>query len=619
MKNKKMIMKTKKVGTSILAGLLLVNSITTTSLSAFDWGSAADYGDYGIGNVGKKLYESGDSIGYQMFGNYNFKVNQQRSIPLWNIQPPEASVGCGGLSFKGGFMSLINIDQLGDQLRDAGAALAWGILLGLVTSLPSIKEVFDTINKWARMIQDLLANACNVGKKLGNTIKEQGVNSFLNSAAESATTAASSTKEYFNNAQNTGSDFMDTITNGLASANAWASSPMTPDEKKDSMSSMINALIPGRAGMLMADAVTGAINTYNIKPEDLFSNGVIITDDNYMVGPLGYPKPVNDLRDYNFKMLTAFIIAAYQADGAASKGITSSGISVLNNFAALLKQIKDGSLPQESGKEKLKEIIKNNKHVTASKQYALDYNGVNLTTAIVDWAKCGMRDTDDCANSQAEALFEIGLPQFYMIKQDFVATKPKSIKVVEIADKDAASANTIGDTLWGSYVISTGDFKQIAEKQLACVTRKNIPAGTTCSSLPPITGKDLKDWIYIYSQSSQADQYKVEEALKQKLEEDLKRTFVEYLEYQCYSSTSNATATIDAKVTTINGKKALGQDKPNSEEKTQKIVVKACEKLINDIKKNDFFKLEEDKFRLSDMMKKINENNLERLRINIRK
>jgi hypothetical protein len=95
-----------------------------------------------------------------------FKQSQNSHVPWVKIGTPGYSVGCNGISIEGGFLALLGLDDIEKQLKDAGAAFAWGILIGLAYSLPAISTVFQQIQKWARQIQALLQNACNIGQNL---------------------------------------------------------------------------------------------------------------------------------------------------------------------------------------------------------------------------------------------------------------------------------------------------------------------------------------------------------------------------------------------------------------------------------------------------------------------
>lgn len=95
-----------------------------------------------------------------------FKSNTVNYTPWIKGSAPSYSIGCNGISLSGGFVSLLGLTDIEDQLKDAGAAFAWGILTGLAYSLPAISDVFAKIQSWARTIQRLLQNACSIGQNL---------------------------------------------------------------------------------------------------------------------------------------------------------------------------------------------------------------------------------------------------------------------------------------------------------------------------------------------------------------------------------------------------------------------------------------------------------------------
>lgn len=90
--------------------------------------------------------------------------------PLFSITPLRFSAGCGGLSIKGMFMQLAGLDRLAEMLKNAGTSLAWGVVVGLVYSLPGVFKAFDFLNAWAKKIQQLLANACASGYAIGRSL-----------------------------------------------------------------------------------------------------------------------------------------------------------------------------------------------------------------------------------------------------------------------------------------------------------------------------------------------------------------------------------------------------------------------------------------------------------------
>jgi len=95
-----------------------------------------------------------------------FKSTSNGFAPWTKGRTPTYNVGCNGISLEGGFLALLGLDDIESQLKDAGAAFAWGILIGLAYSLPAVSDVFAKIQKWARTMQALLQNACSIGSNL---------------------------------------------------------------------------------------------------------------------------------------------------------------------------------------------------------------------------------------------------------------------------------------------------------------------------------------------------------------------------------------------------------------------------------------------------------------------
>lgn len=119
-------------------------------------------GSSGIGKGDTNVYTGGVFL---RFGSaYDFPP------PLFSISPAKVAIGCGGLSIKGMFMQLAGLDRLAQMLKNAGTSLAWGVVVGLVYSLPGVMKAFDFLNHWAKTIQQLLANACASGYALGRSI-----------------------------------------------------------------------------------------------------------------------------------------------------------------------------------------------------------------------------------------------------------------------------------------------------------------------------------------------------------------------------------------------------------------------------------------------------------------
>lgn len=106
--------------------------------------------------------------------------------PIFSISQPSARMGCGGLSIKGMFVNIIGLDRLAAMLKNAGASLAWGVVVGLVYSLPGVGKAFQFLNTWANELQRMLANACQSGYNIGQAIGH----SFANSDAVKSASGA---------------------------------------------------------------------------------------------------------------------------------------------------------------------------------------------------------------------------------------------------------------------------------------------------------------------------------------------------------------------------------------------------------------------------------------------
>lgn len=116
------------------------------------------------GNViSTSYYSGGGSVTFEFL---------EAPTPWITLSPPSIEAGCNGIDMKGMFMKLLGIDQLGEQLQNAGASLAYGVAIGLIYSLPGIAKAFEFIRKWAKEIQSLLADSCSSGIKIGMALGE---------------------------------------------------------------------------------------------------------------------------------------------------------------------------------------------------------------------------------------------------------------------------------------------------------------------------------------------------------------------------------------------------------------------------------------------------------------
>lgn len=147
-----------------LAIILVFSMLSATQLLATDIGDLgssvkSDFGSWKSPVTGTKYFYGGSyTFAFKGSGSYQ---------PFFQGQMPSAKFGCRGFSLQGGFIALLGLDEIKVLLKNSGATLAWGLLMGLQLTLPSLFNVFNSIRKFARELQKLLANACNMGKILG--------------------------------------------------------------------------------------------------------------------------------------------------------------------------------------------------------------------------------------------------------------------------------------------------------------------------------------------------------------------------------------------------------------------------------------------------------------------
>jgi hypothetical protein len=157
--------------------------------------------------------------------------------PILNLSGPQMSAGCGGLSIKGMFGSIIGLDRLEQMLKNAGASFAWGIAVGLIYSLPGIGAAFKMINNWAKKIQQLLGNACQSGQNLGKFIADESgfsdaiQDNWLTQADNAVAGLDQSLKNKFDN-MNLGNYFDDNMVFGMPSDTSRSNEAINSDYRE---------------------------------------------------------------------------------------------------------------------------------------------------------------------------------------------------------------------------------------------------------------------------------------------------------------------------------------------------------------------------------------------------
>lgn len=153
--------------TLIVGSMLSVQQLHATDLSSILLKNSTYAGTWEDPTSGMK-YVTGGGI------KIKFKSATNNYTPWVKGTMPNYSVGCNGISISGGFIGLLGLSDIEEQLKDSGAAFAWGILSGLAYSLPVISDVFAKVQNYARTLQRLMQNACSIGQNLAANSPAKG-------------------------------------------------------------------------------------------------------------------------------------------------------------------------------------------------------------------------------------------------------------------------------------------------------------------------------------------------------------------------------------------------------------------------------------------------------------
>ena len=156
----------KKIMTITLSVAVGVSSIQA------DW--LSDQANSGFFNVtpGANFNMNGKHISTTPSVYYRFGPSAMNYEPLYYVSPPDISVSCSGFNMKGLFVSILGWDRISKMLKSSGSSFAWGVVVGLVYSLPGIFSSFKMLNTWAKKIQQLLQNSCKIGTDAGKAFSE---------------------------------------------------------------------------------------------------------------------------------------------------------------------------------------------------------------------------------------------------------------------------------------------------------------------------------------------------------------------------------------------------------------------------------------------------------------
>jgi len=161
---------------------------TTILLSSTNLNAWNPKDDFLSNTTGVGSYSDDYTKAKYMYGGsivYKFK-NQSRSTgPLFSFQAPKIKAGCNGISITGGFLQVLGLDGLADQLRDSSTAIVYGIIIGLIYSTPAINQTLDQVRKIANWLQKFNQDACNIGRTIGaNLAKNEKYQGTMQAGAD---------------------------------------------------------------------------------------------------------------------------------------------------------------------------------------------------------------------------------------------------------------------------------------------------------------------------------------------------------------------------------------------------------------------------------------------------
>lgn len=167
---------------ALATALMMLLSTTVSAVGTNPTTMETFWDDLGVTNlqdntVGYQKYigANGENV-YAVGGSLTLKRTVTAYPQLFHIEGPQISASCSGISFKGMFASVVNWDEMEEQFKESGESFAYGILVGIIYSLPGIGEIFTKLDAWAKKIQQMLANACRsgvaIGKQLGGQVND---------------------------------------------------------------------------------------------------------------------------------------------------------------------------------------------------------------------------------------------------------------------------------------------------------------------------------------------------------------------------------------------------------------------------------------------------------------
>lgn len=311
-------MKNKNILISIIASSILSMNLNAASL----WDSNSVFNNVTSSSIATDPISGGT---YMSGGAIEVRFKTTGSFPpIMSFGAPGLKASCSGITFDAGYAVFMNLERLGQQLSQAGASLAYGVLIGLVYTMPGVEQAFTKLNEWSQWLQSFLADSCNIGTRVG---KELGKDAWrgLEKEVNSLTADVPSPSEYFDKPIDPANLLLKIIKGG------------TEDQVKKAFTGVVSDIIRDIKG----GAIATYINTLIKKGEEnvVFSSTELVEFKN--LDDLGLTEST--------KIMAYFISSIIESDIAIDENAMTSIIGDIKN--------KDGKklaekLEEKGGKDK---------------------------------------------------------------------------------------------------------------------------------------------------------------------------------------------------------------------------------------------------------------------------
>ena len=159
----------------IIFSLILIFSFANADLSDFMRDFKNNILNSGSSSEGKDIYNATNRH-FITGGSFRYSI-PNRNMNLVNINPPDVSLGCGGISITLGAVSSLNFDYLVDKLQTF-IKLAPLVAINLVIS--NLSEKLASVTSYAEEISDIInmlnMDTCSLAKaSVGYVVKQTGL------------------------------------------------------------------------------------------------------------------------------------------------------------------------------------------------------------------------------------------------------------------------------------------------------------------------------------------------------------------------------------------------------------------------------------------------------------